>query len=192
MKKTCKVLLAAVLAVGCLFLSGCGDINNVVGSVSQALQADGRKYGQTYEAEQNESLKSEFFEYSVKSAKVVSELPDGSTAEDEDDKILIVEVAVENIFREEIPMFSSDFELVYDGMTDDYDGIPLEEGFLEDQFEDSWDMPKGDSQTGTLLFIVPSGVTEFGLKYLEIWEDDFEGNTYTIHFTAEDQTGTEA
>lgn len=185
MKKCAKILAAAVLAVGCLFLSGCQDI-------TKAFQAENRDYGESYVAQQPDSLTNAFFEYTVKSAQVVDALPDGSTAEDEGDKILIVEVEIHNVFGDEIPMSNMDFELKYQGMTEEYGGYPLESGYVNGQLQDEWNMAADDTETGTLLFIVPSGVTEFGLEYVELWDDDFEGNTYTVEFTAEDATGTYA
>ena len=185
MKKCVKILAAAVLALGCLFLSGCQDITEV-------LQSQNRDSGQSVVAQQPDSLTNAFFEYAVKSAQVVEALPDGSTAEDEGDRILIVEVEIHNVFGEEIPMSNMDFELKYQGMTEEYSGYPLEAGYLDGQLEDEWNMAADDTETGSLLFIVPSGVTEFGLEYVELWDDDFEGNTYTIEFTAVDATGTYA
>ncbi len=183
MKNFYRILLAAFLAAACLFLNGCQDI-------TKALQAENRDYGESYVAQQPDMLKNTFFEYAVKSAQIVTELPDGSTAEDEGDKILVVEVEIHNVFGEEIPMSNMDFELKYQGMTEEYSGYPLEAGYLDSQLEDEWNMAADATESGSLLFIVPSGVTQFGLEYVELWDDDFEGSTYTIEFTAEDASGT--
>ena len=46
---------------------------------------------------------------------------------------------------------------------------------------------QGESRTGDLVFVVPSSQTNFTLEYLEIYEDEFEGNTFKISFDAQQE-----
>ena len=52
---------------------------------------------------------------------------------------------------------------------------------------EEYEIFKGESRTGDLVFVVPSGQTNFTLEYLEIYEDEFEGNTFKISFDAQQE-----
>ena len=76
-------------------------------------------------------------------------------------------------------MFATDFQLIWADLGDT--GIYPDTQFAEGQLPEEYQLLKDESRTGNLIFIVPSDITEFKLQYLEVWSDDFEGNTYFVN-----------
>ena len=48
-------------------------------------------------------------------------------------------------------------------------------------FPDDTTLSRGASKSGYVIFQAPSDSTELTLEYLEVYDDDFEGNTYHIN-----------
>lgn len=142
----------------------------------------GRDSGKTFDAEGYEqSLSTAFFDFQVNSAQMVSELDDYYPS-DENNSFLVVNITVDNTFKDDssIPMFDTDFVLSWpalEGQT-----VFCEDNFATDQLPEEYEIFKGESRTGNLIFVVPSSQSNFTLEYLEIYEDEFEGNTYKITF----------
>lgn len=181
MKKLAVLLLAACLALGG---TGCGKgvsetVSGLVEDAGTALQADGREYGQTYTFGSGELVKTAFFNFQVNEVSTAAEI-EGYAPDDEANQFLIVNVTIENTFEDDssISMFDTDFQLIWTDLGDT--GIYPDLEFAEGQLPEEYQLLKGDSRTGDLIFIVPADVTEFQLKYLEVWSDDFEGNTYLV------------
>ena len=103
---------------------------------------------------------------------------------DENNSFLVVNITIDNTFADDssIPMFDTDFVLSWPALEDQ--SIFCEDSFATDQLPEEYEIFKGESRTGNLIFVVPSSQTSFTLEYLEIYEDEFEGNTYKITFDA--------
>lgn len=153
-----------------------------------ALSACGgetRSSGEVYEAQGFEqSLSTAFFDFQVNSASLVSQLEDYEPT-DPNNLFLVVNITVQNTFTDDssIPMFDTDFALSWPDLGED--SIYCESSFASTQLPEEYEIFKGESRTGDLVFIVPSSQTGFTLEYLEIYEDEFEGNTFKIGFDAE-------
>ena len=144
----------------------------------------GRDSGKTFDAEgYDQSLSTAFFDFQVNSAQMVSELDDYYPS-DENNSFLVVNITIDNTFADDssIPMFDTDFVLSWPALEDQ--SIFCEDSFATDQLPEEYEIFKGESRTGNLIFVVPSSQTSFTLEYLEIYEDEFEGNTYKITFDA--------
>lgn len=196
MKKLLVMLMVGMLSCGML-LTGCGGseeeqeptveagadveeeeeeagaVEEVVNDVATAIQADGREYGQTYTLAQTDVMTTAFFQMQINSVETCDELEgyvpnDGYT-------FMVVNVSITNTFGSEIPMFDADFALLWaedEGAypdTDFVDALPAE-----------YYIADGETTTGNLVYIVPKGQTNFILEYYDLWDDDFEGNTYDM------------
>ena len=96
---------------------------------------------------------------------------------------MVVNITVKNTFEDDakIPMFYTDFTLTWDGMGDTT--VYPESEFAEGQLPDEYELFKGESRTGDLIFVAPADAKGFSLRYIEVWDDDFEGNSYFIPFS---------
>ncbi len=156
-----------------------------------ACAADKRTSGKTYEAEGFESaLSTAFFDFQVNAAALADSL-ESYEPRDPQKRFLIVSVTVTSTFAEEsaIPMFDTDFALTWPGM----EGEPIycEQNFASTQLPEEYEIRKGESRTGDLVFVVPREQSAFALEYLEIYEDEFEGNTFVVRFEAGERESAE-
>lgn len=177
MKKLSICLLLAVMA----FTSGCDKVSEKVDEIKTEVTAQDRQYGQSETYELTETMKTAFFDLKIEKAEIVDEV-DGYVADDPETHFLVIDVKIDNTFADtaSIPMSYSDFELTWEGL--DGNVIYSEEVFAEGQLPDEYEIFKGDSRSGKLIYMVPSSAKNFSFIYLEIWDDDFEGNDYTINF----------
>lgn len=196
MKKILVLLMVASLSCGMLF-TGCGGneeeqqtnvevqeeekdeeeeagvVEEAVNDVALAIQADGREYGMTYNLSQTDVMTTAFFQLAINSVNVVDEL-EGYVPND-GYKFMVVNVSITNTFGSEIPMYDADFAMLWaedEGAypdTDFTDALPAE-----------YDIADGETTTGNLVYIVPADKTNFILQYYDLWDDDFEGNTYNM------------
>lgn len=153
-----------------------------------ACSSEDRASGENYETDKmGESLSTAFFDFQVNSATMINELEDYEPS-DPNNRFLIVNVTIKNTFKDDtsIPMFDTDFLLRWPDLGDN--PLLCEESFASNQLPEEYEIFKGESRTGDLIFIVPSSQTSFTLEYTEIYEDEFEGNTFKINFEATDET----
>lgn len=171
---------AAFLVGAMLFtMTGCGDMGGALSDVGDELKADGREHGQTYELEQNQNMKTAFFDLNINSVQIAETFED-YLPNDDIRQFLIVNVTIKNTFEDSasIPMFYDDFGLSWEILGDDT--IYPEEKFAEDQLPDEYEIYKTEQRTGNIIYEVPADITEFDFKYYEVYEDDFEGNTFVM------------
>lgn len=175
-----KRLLLGLAALSALSMcSACSAANQA----ATAIQAQGREYGETYDLAEGETMSTAFFDMKVNSAQLVSEIEDYVPSNDTD-RFLIVNITVDNTFDSDdpIPMSEADFELGYNG-ADESAAIYPESEFAADQMPASYEIEKGGSVTGNLIYVVPSDAEDFRLYYYDLWDDDFEGNKYWLSFS---------
>lgn len=166
--------LGAALLAACMLL------------VLGACNTETRSSGEVYETEGfGQSLSTAFFDFQVNSATLTSQLEDYQPS-DPNNFFLVVNITVQNTFTDDssIPMFDTDFALSWPALGED--SIYCENNFVSAQLPEEYEIFKGESRTGDLVFIVPSGQTDFTLEYLEIYEDEFQGNTFKIGFEVEE------
>lgn len=188
-----KKLIFMFLTVSCAAaFSACGNgtegtsaadtIKDAVNDVSTAAQSNGRDYGETIELAQTDVMESAFFNCTVNSAELVGEI-DGYVPNDETYSFLRLNVTIENTFEDtaEIAMFYNDFELTWDGL--DGSTVFPETQFAENQLPDEYSIFKNESRTGDIIFVIPTDAQNIKLKYIEFWDDDFEGNEYIMSVT---------
>lgn len=185
-----KRILALTLLLGTLLLpTGCS-----FDDVKTAAQAGGREYGQNYELKQDEQMETAFFSLKVNSATLHDEFG-GYTPTDDTHKFLVVNITIKNIFDggtpedSIIPMYNTDFVLRWDALGDG--SIYAEDEFVEagstdEMLPNEYEMEAGESRTGNLVYEVPADETKFAFEYLEYYEDEFEGNTYSMSLAAEE------
>lgn len=182
--------LVAALLTGSILLavSGCTAVTDAVGGavseVGTAIQAEGRGYGKTYELKQDETMKTAFFDLTVNSVTTAETFEDFLPVV-EGDQFLVVNVTVTSTLADAgpIPMYYSDFELKWEAAGEET--ILPDMAFAEDQLADEYELAEGESSTGNLIFEVPNAVSAFDFKFYEVWDDEFEGNTYWMALAAE-------
>ncbi|MBO4910413.1 MAG: hypothetical protein J5476_14155 [Lachnospiraceae bacterium] len=65
--------------------------------------------------------------------------------------------------------------------------IEVSEPILENQFPAEYELKVNESRTGTLVFEAPEGSKDFGVGFVEYYEDATEGNGFWVYFTAEEK-----
>lgn len=177
MKKLSICLLLAVMA----FTSGCDKVAEKVDEIKTDVVAQDRQYGQSTTYKLEEAMETAFFDLKIDKVEILDEV-DGYVTDDPELHFLVLDVTIKNTFADtaSIPMSYSDFELTWEGLEGNV--VYSEEVFAEGQLPDEYEIFKGDSRSGKLIYLVPSSAKNFSFIYLEIWDDDFEGNDYTIAF----------
>lgn len=195
MKKFTVILLVLCLIFG---MSACGggeggeggggikDVaSDLVSRADKMLKAQGREYDNLYTAALKEKLKTPFFEFTVNSAETADELAGYSPLE-EGDKFVVVNITVTSVFEEDdIPVGNYDFTILW-GDTEETSGedVAFEE-FMDGMYPDEVMLSNGETLTGDLVFEVPADQTTLAISYLEVWDDEFVGDTYLVEFTVD-------
>lgn len=150
---------------------------------SKFLEADGRGYGKEHSAEIGEVLNNEFFSLKVTDVYRYSSM--GDYLPDDGFDFVAVNITVGNIFSESIPVGSYDYVLRWgEGEENSFEAFQV--GNLHTDYDirffpDDTTLSVGTSKSGYVIFQAPSDSTELTLEYLEVYDDDFEGNTYHIN-----------
>ena len=140
------------------------------------------------EGRMGDTMNTYFFDYTVNSAYLCDEFNGYLPAEG--NRLLVAEVTVKNTFKETITMFDTDFQVQWnsDG-ADDYD-VPITyyaDPVSDEQLLAVYDLGVNNEETGLLVFEVPEGRKDFSISYLELFDDDSEGDVYFVFFTADEQ-----
>lgn len=178
MKKFTSILLAAVMMA---LLAGCATTpkGNVI-YPDEYGDADGTL---------GDIMHTAFFEYTVNSAYLCDEYEgyvplDGNV-------LLVADVTVNNPYNSDVPMYDTDFQVQWDEDSDDAYDYPitlyLDEGetISEDMLPAEYEIKKFAKRNGLLVFEVPEGETYFSISYLEIYEDNSEGDVFFVYFNAD-------
>ena len=97
--------------------------------------------------------------------------------------LIVVTITVQNTFEEAITMFYDDFVIYWnngEGQEDGY-AYPLEP-YADELLGVEYQLGKGKTSTGELVFEVPQETEQYCISFLEIYEDDFTGNLFEIYF----------
>ncbi len=195
MKRLLSLTLALLLL---LSLAACGggsgsDSGSDSGSGS-AGSGDVRAEDGYAEARIGDLVHSYFMDFSVNSAYTTSDYH-GHTAP-EGMKVLVVNMTIKNTFNESLPMYDDDFQGQWSASseTDEFawpiteaeDGSDLEV-VSEEQLPAEYELAVNETRTGDLVFDVPADEKDFSISHLELFDDDSEGDTFFVFFTAEEQ-----
>lgn len=135
-----------------------------------------------------DTMKTYFFDYTVNSAYLCEEYNGYQPADG--NCILVAEVTVKNTFNESIEMYDTDFQIQWnsDGEDDyDYPITAYADPVSDEQLEGTYGLGINEETTGLLVYEVPTGENDFSISYLEMFDDDSEGDVYFVYFTAKMQ-----
>ncbi|MCL1804506.1 MAG: DUF4352 domain-containing protein [Clostridiales bacterium] len=197
MEKWIKILGAAlVLLLALIPAGGCGkeqaeepppeeepveEIVDVRTHVNGALTLDdGRKVDGFAYGKIGDELTNVFFTFCVNKAELRDEF--GEDQAERGFAYLVAEVTVSNAFDGPIPMWASDFIAQWGEGDGDY-CYPLAKT-AGTQMEEEFRLAVDQSVTRELVFEVPlpEVKNEYGISYLEYYEDDVEGNLFMVSF----------
>ena len=179
MKKHLSSLLSIALVL--ILLAACGSGHPVI------LPRDGYATG-----EAGDTMRTYFFDFTVDSAYTCSKHEGYIPTPGYD--LLAVEITLKNTLAESVPMFDWDFIVlyadtesenqVYDYPITSYEDVDIPQTALQTLLPREYDLEKGESRTGLLLFEVPAGDTTFTISYTEYFDDDTTGDTFSVDITA--------
>ena len=158
-----KKILVLVLALTVMLLSACAG----------QPEAENKHY------EMDERADTAFFEYEVVAASAHS-VYNGVHARPEY-RLVVVDLTIENTEEYTLPMSRYDFRLQWGAGAEEY-VYPLA-CYCTSQLPDEYDIPQGEELRGELIFQVPEKIQDMALGYLEIFEDEHQGDAHFIYFT---------
>ncbi len=191
-KNYCKKVGAVsfVFLLICVLVTGCSGKKNKNGSMKSE---DGRSYGGVIKAVAGDKVSTAFFDVTVdKAVKYYTyQFEDGLYQADEGNAYLIVTFTIQNTYEKDLPMSITDFTLDFEGNEADsvITGYGKSDLQQEDFMENIFTLKRGESITKSVLFTIEDK-SEYTLKYLEYYEDKFEGDSYEIKINPEQQTVT--
>jgi hypothetical protein len=170
-------MVAAMLATVLAFsLVACGSQMDIV----KMLEAEGRPFNNVTTGKVGDTLTNTFFEWTVKSVVTKDTLTvDGEEYVPDTDgyQFLLVDITTKNIFDKSNPMGNPDFSIIWNEGDETFEAYAYNE-FMDGMYPDEFWQEVGQSDSGTLVFEVPKSVSSAIIAYYEIWDDDFEGDTY--------------
>lgn len=131
-----------------------------------------------------------FFDFTVNSAYLCGEYNGYTPAEG--NVLLVADVTVKNTDNYSIEMYDTDFQIQWgeDADEDAYD-YPITlyaDPVSDDQLPGTYPLAVDEEVTGLLVYEVPAGYNDFSISYLELFDDDTEGDVYFVYFTAKEQS----
>lgn len=130
-----------------------------------------------------------FFEYTVNSAYLCDEYEGYEPSEG--NTFLVADVTVHNQNTSTVPMYDTDFQVQWDSDAEDAFGYPIT-AYMEEDVEINgnmlpqvYEVRRFEDRNGILVYEVPEGENYFSISYLEIYEDNSEGNVFFVYFSAD-------
>lgn len=141
---------------------------------------DGRKTEGFAAGKIGDELTNVFFSFRINKAELTEEF--GEYKAERGFAYLVAEITVKNIFDGQIPMWATDFIAQWGEGDNDY-CYPLDKS-AGSQMENEFRLAKDQSVTRDLVYEVPlpQDKNEYGISYLEYYEDEVEGNLFLIRF----------
>lgn len=156
---------------------------SVLSRESEEEQSDEGGY---FEGRMGDTMKTYFFDYTVNSAYVCDEY-EGYQPE-EGKSLLVADVTVKNTFYESIVMFDTDFQVQWNSDAEEDWDVPITyygNEMSDDQLPDEYELSVNEERSGLLVFEVPEDRKDFSISYLELFDDDSEGDVFFVYFTAD-------
>ena len=187
------ISIAAALALS-LTLAACGtggtaSTGGTADSSGNVHAEDG--YGEGRIAD---TVHTYFFDYTVNSAHMAKEYEGYLPAEG--NELLVAEVTVKNTSTSSIEMYDTDFQVQWNSddenafcypITTDPETFEELPPLTDEQLPGTYPLSVDEEVTGLLVYEVPAGNRDFSISYLEQFDDNSEGDTFFVFFTAEDQ-----
>lgn len=181
MKRWICALLAAALACG---LSACGRGGAQGASDDGVYAEDGYAEGRM-----GDVMHTYFFDFTVNSAYTCGTFE--GYAPEEGKQLLVAEVTVKNTGRSSIEMYDTDFQVQWGDHGEDEFDLPItlysDETVSDDQLPGVYELGVSAERTGLLVFEVPEGEKDFSISYLEVFDDESEGDVFFVFLTADAQ-----
>ena len=190
-RETLKIVLLtaaciAVIACGILlskvFSKDSSDTDQTPVNVNVITAEDGYAYGQP-----GDTMRNVFFDFIVNHAETAGSY--GSLQADSGSQFVIVNLTVANPSRAELPMFDTDFQLIWGSEEDEwevpityYDQSVYKEGMLKAEYTVS----AGEKVSGDLVFQVPAGAAGFVIYYEEFFDSGEHGDVYAVELNLSD------
>lgn len=187
-----KTMISAVLCAALLLCATACDalpsqLQSVVDQNKPASSAavpdassaeDSRSTGEFYEGEMGEVLENTFFSFCVNNAELAFEYEGVQSADGM--QFVIIDLTVQNLLNGDTPMYDTDFFIEW-GNGDEEAAYP--EVILNSAatLPETYTLAAGENITGKLVFSVPAECTRFYLSYVEIYEDEYQGDWYSIY-----------
>lgn len=192
MKRLFSTTLALLLILILAACGGSGDSGSS-GSTGSGGAGSGEVHAEDgyAEARIGDLVHSYFMDFTVNSAYTTSDY-NGHTAP-EGKKVLVVEMTIKNTFNESIPMYDDDFQGQWSASSETEEfAWPITEGedgndldtVAEEQLPAEYELGVNESRTGTLVFDVPADEKDFSISHMELFDDNSEGDTFFVFFTA--------
>ena len=145
------------------------------------VDEDGREYDGYAYGDMGDTLYCAWFGFSVDQVEKQDSYL-GYTAQ-QGNTLVVTTITVENTFDEAITMFYDDFMMYWNNGEGEEDGYayPLEP-YADELMSEQYQLGKGKTTTGKLVFEVPQETSQYCISFLEVYEDDFTGNLYEIYF----------
>ncbi len=189
-----------LMMVCCLFLmSACGSSAPNEESLSMnEMPKEPEVKMETITAGMDETLTTSFFEWTVKDAKVLSQLQ--NYVIDHGMKVLAVEVMIHNVMDEPIPMMDTDFQIQWGDDSESAYGWPISTCPEEELFmnQPHSDVPLSERQLackymlsadktviGLLYYEVPEDSSNYSISFKEYFQNGEYGETYAVLFSVE-------
>ncbi len=193
--KRSNPMLAVLLALACVAVMGISLlIARNMGNNSQPSEPDtpsvtvpdtqpGSDSDKLLDGYVGDTLETAFFDFKFNSVKKVSSY-EGITPS-EGNQLIVANVSVHNTMRSSLPMFDTDFALVY-GEGDDEYAFPVT---YTDPSKTGGDMLEGEysiginkTVTGDLVYEIPADITSGYFYFEEYFENGEYGEYYTVSF----------
>ncbi len=190
-----KKLFAAVLtAVMMLSLTACGKTGlddawtENSDDVEVTEYSDGTK---EYEGKIGSTLKTAWFNFTVKDAYVTSD-EIGGQAPSDGNVFVVVEMDIKNTFTQSIDMYTYDFQLQWNDDASDAFAYPIEvDGLMDEQFPSEYTLKVNESRHGFYIYEAPAGSEDYSISFLEYFDDGSDegaqGDLFWVFFTAEEK-----
>lgn len=172
--------MIAIALCCCVAFTACGNRADKYGS---KVAEDGRSYGGVIPGEIGENMETAFFDVTVESAKQYDtfQFVDALYQANEGETYLVVTLTIENTYEEDIPMSITDFILDYEGNKSEsvITGYGKADVNQEEFMDNIFTLKEGESVTKSIVYIVKDK-KEYTVNYREYYEDEFQGDTYSI------------
>ncbi|MCL2376380.1 MAG: hypothetical protein FWC76_03175 [Defluviitaleaceae bacterium] len=120
----------------------------------------------------------QWFNFTIHSADMVSEF--GGHTAGHGHQLWVVRITQTGTFREPVPMFIDDWYMDDDSFRAEHLALVAFESHPEMMPEEFW-LPRGTSETHTMLFEVPANTTNLTLNFLEVDDANRTGSQFTLN-----------
>lgn len=180
--KTVLLAVACIAVIACgillskVFFKESGSIVNDQSSTDVITAVDGYAYGQP-----GDTMRNVFFDFIVNHAETAESY--GSLKAENGSQLVIVNLTISNPSRAELPMFDTDFQLIWGSGEEEwevpvtyYDPSCAEKDMLSGEYT----VPSGAAVSGDLVFRVPEDTSGFVIFYEEFFDSGEHGDVYAV------------